>query len=144
MTNSPGCSSPLNQITNSVFLKYQFNYDPSLPAQVQSGVSNTVTTDAVCLYVQKFSNKSKISLGETLTFTIQITNNSTITVNNLYVVDTIPAGSTFVSNSCTVNGYGNLPGANPNNGIDLSTIVNNLGPRASTSLSFDIVYSSVP
>ena len=51
----------------------------------------------------------------------------------------VPAGTTFVENSFTVNGS-SLPGANPNNGVNIGTV--NTG--SSLTVTFQVIVTSTP
>ncbi|MED2729942.1 hypothetical protein P4217_31895, partial [Bacillus thuringiensis] len=73
----------------------------------------------------------------TLTYTITITNNGNIIIEDLLLVDTAPADTTFVIGSVTINGI-NQPNANPENGITLG----NLAPNESVIITFQVTISS--
>ena len=75
--------------------------------------------------------------GQTLTYTITITNNGNITIEDLLLVDTAPVDTTFVIGSVTINGI-NQPNANPENGITLGT----LAPNESAIITFQVTISS--
>ncbi|GMQ62828.1 DUF6923 family protein [Vallitalea maricola] len=76
-------------------------------------------------------------LGDTLTYTIVITNNSTTTsTTNVVFTDPIPNGTTYVPGSATVNG---LPAVGtPDTGITIGT----LAPGASATVQFQVDISS--
>ncbi|MCM3782714.1 hypothetical protein M3231_06995 [Neobacillus mesonae] len=60
-------------------------------------------------------------VGDILTYTVVITNNGITEVNNVVIVDPVPAGTEFVAGSVTVDGV-SRPAANPNTGINAGTI----------------------
>ncbi|MNY74236.1 hypothetical protein D3C86_2132160 [compost metagenome] len=62
-----------------------------------------------------------------------MTNNGIAPVNNVVLVDPIPAGSQFVAGSVTVDGTAR-PGANPGSGIVIGTIA----PGASVTVTFQV------
>ncbi|WP_260985039.1 hypothetical protein, partial [Bacillus thuringiensis] len=60
-----------------------------------------------------------------------------IIIEDLLLVDTAPADTTFVIGSVTINGI-NQPNANPENGITLG----NLAPNDSVIITFQVTISS--
>lgn len=67
--------------------------------------SNTATTLLLLPpTVVKVVDKAIASIGDTLTYTITITNLALQTMTNLPFSDTVPAGATYVDDSFTVNG----------------------------------------
>ena len=131
MANS--CSTRLNQLISAGGLTYQHF---ATPAQ-QTTNANTVIT-------RKSADKTSIIVGDTITYTINITNNSAVTVSNLFFIDTVPTGTSFVANSFTVVGYGPITGANPNYGVDLTTVVGALAPSASCAITFIVQLNELP
>ena len=57
----------------------------------------------------KAVDKLTASIGDTLTYTITVTNVSLNALTNLPFTDTIPTGATFVTESFTVNGTAATP-----------------------------------
>ncbi|MGL5244529.1 MAG: SdrD B-like domain-containing protein, partial [Sarcina sp.] len=53
---------------------------------------------------QKEVDKARAEIGEELTYTITIINNGAAKIENVTVIDRLPAGTTFVPNSITVDG----------------------------------------
>lgn len=49
--------------------------------------------------------------AQTLTYTITITNSGNVTIEDLFVVDTVPVDTAFVTSSVTINGI-NQPNEN--------------------------------
>ncbi|MNI36785.1 hypothetical protein D3C73_908500 [compost metagenome] len=72
-------------------------------------------------------------VGDVITYTIVVTNNGIAPVNNVVLVDPIPAGSQFVAGSVTVDGTAR-PGANPGSGIVIGTIA----PGDSVTVTFQV------
>ncbi|WP_283746572.1 hypothetical protein, partial [Bacillus cereus] len=50
-----------------------------------------------------------------ITFTLEVFNDSTIPTISTSVIDTIPAGTTFIENSVTINGT-SVPNVRPDTG----------------------------
>ena len=67
--------------------------------------SNTVSTVLLLApTLLKAVDKLTASIGDTLTYTVTVTNVGLNALTNLPFTDTIPAGATFVAGSFTVNG----------------------------------------
>ena len=72
--------------------------------------SNSVSTILLLApTVLKAVDKLTASIGDTLTYTVTITNTSLNALTNLPFTDTLPAGSTYVTGSFTVNGAAATP-----------------------------------
>ncbi|WP_249685524.1 DUF11 domain-containing protein, partial [Bacillus velezensis] len=65
--------------------------------------TNTVTTTIIdpMVHIEQTADKSIVVLGDILTFTLEIFNDSPIPTVSTSVIDTIPAGTTFIENSVT-------------------------------------------
>ena len=78
------------------------------------------------------------TIGSRLTYTIVVQNTGTLPAQNVTFTDPIPAGTTFVPNSVTVNG---VPTAgNPSTGIP----INNIPAGGSVTITFQVDVTSVP
>lgn len=73
-------------------------------------------------------DKAFAAKGDTLTYTITITNQGNVDVNNIYFTDNIPNGTTFVENSVMVDGT-KMPAYRPKTGYNVA----NLSPNQSTT-----------
>ena len=98
-------------------------YDSVLPdGTTQNGeqTSNLVKTELMTDAVQavKSSSAASLSEGQTATQTITITNNSSATLQNPTLTDTMGTGASYVSGSVTVNGT-SRPSDSPAAGIAL-------------------------
>lgn len=72
--------------------------------------SNTVSTVLLLApTVLKAVDKLTASIGDTLTYTVTITNVGLSQLTNLPFTDVLPNGSTFVAGSFTVNGSAATP-----------------------------------
>ncbi|MGL6106307.1 DUF7507 domain-containing protein, partial [Romboutsia sp.] len=137
-------------IPNNSTVNFNYVVDPSLPAVPGSGNSNEVdipvkqaTIDNADGGFVKSADKSSVKVGDTVTYTIGMTNTGNTTANNVFLSDTIPTGTTFVTvpNSVTVNGV-TIPGADPN--PPSSIPVGNIGPGATSTVSFNVVVNTIP
>ncbi len=95
-------------------VSYQFRPFVSSPPITSTSSSNTVqtTVNQATISMQKSVDLQTATLNDVLTYTVNVTNNGNVTSNNVIFVDSIPAGTTFVPNSVTVNGVARS-GANP-------------------------------
>lgn len=87
----------------------------------------------------KTVSTSTASIGETIDYTVTLTDTCQNPLTNVFFQDTVPAGLTFVPDSVIVNGM-LLPSANPNNGFSLPDI-----PAGGTAtVTFSAVVNSIP
>ncbi|KLV15786.1 hypothetical protein ABW01_23080 [Bacillus anthracis] len=128
-----------NELNNQAITTFNYIVNPN-----NVPVTNTMTTNTVTTTVQndniiaiKAVDFTSALPGQTLTYTITITNNGNITIEDLLLVDTAPVDTTFVIGSVTINGI-NQPNANPENGITLG----NLAPNESAIITFQVTISS--
>ncbi|EJO5349533.1 DUF11 domain-containing protein, partial [Clostridium botulinum] len=128
------------QIMNMAAVNYSFIVDSTRPPIDKSAISNEVVTQIEMLQVDvsKSADKTFVLKGDTVTYTVIITNFSTIPVNDVVFTDPIPDGTSFVPGSVTING--NPANGNPNAGINIGTI--NSGE--SVSISFEVKVEFVP
>lgn len=90
---------------------------------------------AAILEVNKSSNKTVSYPGDTIRYTIVISNTGTDSAVNINFFDTIPTNTTFVSNSLKINGITQI-GQGPN-GISIP----NINKNEQTTVSFDVLVS---
>ncbi|UHA74272.1 DUF7507 domain-containing protein [Paenibacillus sp. 481] len=112
--------------------------EPLLPFSV---LSNTVTTQVVegNVTIQKSADRTTTVIGDTVTYTLQLTSSGNATVTNVSVTDNIPNGTVFVTNSVFVNGV-NRPGADPVSGI----IIGTLPPGGTATVTFQVRVAFLP
>ncbi|WP_068773365.1 DUF11 domain-containing protein [Paenibacillus sp. FJAT-26967] len=106
-----------------------------------SALSNalSVPVSAPNVAVVKSTPLADAVVGDTVTYTIVVTNNGISPINNILVNDPIPAGSVFNPGSVTVRGAP-VPGANPAAGIT----VGSLGPGAAAAVTFSVNVIGLP
>ncbi|WP_305454945.1 DUF11 domain-containing protein [Bacillus mycoides] len=137
VTNIPS----INPISNSSSIQFQHIVDPSQPAITQTVSSNTVTTtiNSAILTTTKSADKSIVSVGDTITYTTTITNTGNTAATNITFTSAIPASTTFIPNSVTVNGV-QQPGAQPALGVNLP----NIAPGETVTVTFQVNVISIP
>ncbi|HDR5260483.1 TPA: DUF11 domain-containing protein, partial [Bacillus anthracis] len=128
-----------NELTNQAISTFNYIVNPNNVPVTNTTTTNTVTTtvqndNVIAIKAVDFTSALP---GQTLTYTITITNNGNITIEDLLLVDMAPVDTTFVIGSVTINGI-NQPNANPENGITLGT----LAPNDSVIITFQVTISS--
>lgn len=92
----------VNPVPNNATVAFTFTTDPAEPnGQTGSSDSNTVTTqiNSAIVTAAKTSNLSFADVGDTVSYTITLTNTGNVAANNVVLTDVIPAGTTFVAGS---------------------------------------------
>ena len=114
---------PTNKVTNQATINFKYLVDPKQPPVNKTTTSNTVTTNIAVgnLSVTKAVNKAYATIGDTLTYTVVVTNIGNINATNVVFLDQTPANSTFTLGSVTINGV-SYPSYNPSVGFDLGTM----------------------
>ena len=131
----------MNEITNLAEIEYQYRINPSGPDLDSSIESNETEVDLVLgeLNMVKSVDKLYATIGDVLTYTVQIDNIGNILVSNVIFTDVIPTGATFVTGSVTVDGTPQ-PSYNPNTGFDLGIML--IG--ADITVTFQATVTSLP
>ncbi|MBN1040239.1 DUF11 domain-containing protein [Clostridium botulinum] len=140
----------INPIPNSGLVSYTYTVNPSLPnGKSGQDLSNTVNTTISQATIDntnggglvKAVDKAFAKVGDTLTYTIGLTNTGNVTADNVVFTDTIPNGTSFVTNSVTVNGV-TQSGASPAPPTGVN--VGNIGPSTTTTVMFQVTVTTVP
>ncbi|MED2183241.1 hypothetical protein [Bacillus wiedmannii] len=126
---------PNGEIQNQGNVLFQYQPDPTKPpVSVTTPTPTTITPVNVgTINPIKTADKSIVSVDDTITFTITFQNEGTIPVTDISVTDSLPAGTSFIPNSVTINNIP-FPNANPSTGIP----VGNLDPAESVTISFQV------
>ncbi|MED0938146.1 cell surface protein [Bacillus mobilis] len=129
------------ELQNLGFVNFQYNVGNSLQAQPGNVETNVFVTsiNSAILSAGKTANTAFANIGDTITYTVLIQNSGNTNATNLNFSDLIPAGTTFVENSFSVNGS-IIPGANPNNGVNIGTVSTN----SSLTVTFQVIVASTP
>ncbi|MEH6932482.1 DUF7507 domain-containing protein [Bacillus sp. JJ783] len=129
------------ELQNLGFVNFQYNVGNSLQAQPGNVETNVFVTsiNSAILSAVKTANTAFANIGDTITYTVLIQNNGNTNATNLNFSDIIPAGTTFVENSFSVNGS-TIPGANPNNGVNIGTV----NADSSLTVTFQVIVTSTP
>ncbi|PWW36828.1 MULTISPECIES: DUF7507 domain-containing protein [Paenibacillus] len=87
----------------------------------------------------KSANVPDAVVGDTVTYTLVISNTSLVDATNVMFFDNIPAGSSFVTNSITINGVPQ-PGTDPVTGVSIGA----LNSGTSVTVTFQVLVTTVP
>ena len=119
-------------------------YSSTLVVGKQSDVSNIVNTQINLARLQgltKSVDKNFTTVGDTLTYTVTLSNTGNVTTENVVFLDTIPNGTSFIDGSFILNGV-TLPNENPDApiGADIGT----LSAGAVTTIIFKVSVDTIP
>lgn len=100
-----------------------------------------LTTNSVYLNVPiiKVVDKAVENIGNQLTYSFNITNNSNVTITSNILKDILQTEATFVTGTVEVNST-SLPLATPASGIPIPDLI----PGASATVSFNVLINSMP
>lgn len=112
-----------NTIQNQSGIDYQFKIDPNGTVQNKTIQSNIVTTNLVnaVLTMTKSVDKTYATIGDTLNYTINLTNNGSILLSDITVKDALPAEAEFVTGSVKIDNV-EQPTYDITTGIDTGSI----------------------
>ncbi|XBB51787.1 hypothetical protein WMZ06_17865, partial [Bacillus sp. SW7] len=132
---------PNGIIVNEATITYTFQPNPGEPPVTVTTPTPPTTTNVNTATTNptKSSDKAFALLGDTITYTIPLQNIGTVPATNVLVTDPIPAGTTFIPNSVTINGV-TQPGIIPSSGILIGT----LEPNTSVVVTFQVQVTSIP
>lgn len=106
-----------------------------------SSSSNVTSTPVIQpqISLSKAASTNNATVGDTVSYTVTITNSGNLEAAQLVITDPIPAGTSFVPNSVIIGGTP-APGASPETGITVGTVA----PAASVDVTFSVIVSSLP
>ncbi|MBW3216872.1 DUF11 domain-containing protein, partial [Salmonella enterica subsp. enterica serovar Javiana] len=132
---------PSSSIMGNDTILYSYTVDPNGTPATTSTSTNIVTNpvlDAMITMI-KSVDQTLVTLGDTITYTTILTNNGNTNATNITFTDLIPDGTTFITDSVTINGITQI-GLNPNTGITIGSIA----PNSSISIAFQVTATSTP
>lgn len=131
----------MNEILNKSQIDYEYKINPNDPADANNIESNETITDLVLgsLSMTKSVDKAYATIGDILTYTVNINNNGNVLVSDVVFKDIIPSGATFVEESVIVDGTPQ-PTFNPNTGFNLGSML----LLASKTVVFQVEVDSLP
>ncbi|MGL5245432.1 MAG: hypothetical protein ACRC7R_09695, partial [Sarcina sp.] len=130
-----------NIIYNNIQLIHSYLPDPNGSVITNTMSGNTVETiiNKAQLSVVKTVNKVYAQVGESLIYTVTMTNIGTVTLTNINFGDNITSYLKFVNGSVYVDGI-NYSNYNPNNGFSLGS----LNPNEIFTITFTTNVTGVP
>ena len=102
----------------------------------------TVTVDTGNISISKTAAKGTVAIGNTLTYSITITNNESHNLSNLIVNDNLPHGFILQQNSVKIDGTTLSPSDITINNLTLQFSLNTLEEGKSATLTYDVLISS--
>ena len=127
----------VGQIVNTAVANFNFvDQTGILRNQDTPPDSTVVTVSDANLNVQKFSNKTYVSCGDEIVYTLVVTNNGDVKIESILVVDTLPAGMSYKPHSTIKNGVEHT-NENPQDGINIG----NLKPGEFYTIQFTALVS---
>ena len=119
VANSVPLINPAVNVATTNFSFEPFEGYTVTTSSTSSPVSVTILSEQ--MNIIKTVDKQIAKKGDTLTYTSNVVNNGTLTVEDIVFTDSIPLGTTFIPNSVYVDGV-QMPNENPENGVSLGTI----------------------
>ncbi|WP_373600687.1 hypothetical protein [Paraclostridium bifermentans] len=112
-----------NNLLNKADVTYSYYVDPEQTPITYKKESNTTTVEVfdTIISTNKSVDKAIAQIGDTLSFTIDITNNGNVAAQNISFTDLLDENIEFIANSVYVNNI-QQPEFNPNIGFDLEDI----------------------
>ena len=135
-------SNPLvNPIPNRASATFTFTPVPGQQPVSGQATSNTVVTtiNIADITTRKTVDKAFATVNDVLTYTVTIQNTGNVLATNVIFQDPIPTGTTFITNSVTVDGI-SQPGANPATGFTVA----NISPGGTRTVTFQVRVTSTP
>lgn len=137
---------------DTVTVEYKCKIDPQasettitntasvVSSETTTAVEATATVDVLVIDVVKTADVEFVELGDTITYTVEVTNNGEVDINNIVLKDIIPKGTSFVTDSVYIDGT-NYPGEDPTSpdGIDVSSFrTDPLAPGETVVITFQV------
>ena len=114
------CVNVSSALTNGVTSAFAENTS-SGDTYVVNALALQIDVGSPVLTTSQTVDKTSTYVGDTLTYTVAVTNSGTADAVNLVFTDPLPFGTSFVTNSFATNGV-TVAGANPVNGVAIPII----------------------
>ncbi|MFA2650632.1 DUF7507 domain-containing protein, partial [Bacillus paranthracis] len=136
-----GPGEPNSPVVNGASIDYQFMTGPNLPLVSRSTTSNPVSTQINSgeITLVKSVDKTFATIGDTISYTITLSNPGNVTSQNIIFTDILPDGTTFISGTLT-NDSGTQQIGNPANGIHIG----NINPNGTAVITLNVLVTNIP
>ncbi len=136
-----GPGGPNSPVVNGASIDYQFMTGPNLPLVSRSTTSNPVSTQINSgeITLVKSVDKTFATIGDTISYTITLSNPGNVTSQNIIFTDILPDGTTFISGTLT-NDSGTQQIGNPANGIQIG----NINPNGTAVITLNVLVTNIP
>ncbi|MDB3084653.1 hypothetical protein C4097_08830 [Clostridioides difficile] len=133
--------NPANTIQNIAQVPFKYQITPTSSVVTTEQDSNIVDTIAnyVCMNIVESVDKDYAIIGDTLYYTVNITNNGNINATNTMFLSNIQSGTTLIPGTVTINGV-SYSSYNPNQGFLLGTIC----ASDTIEVTYQVKVNSVP
>ncbi len=128
-----------NPVLNSITAKNNYLIDPTTnPNTLGNSITNSNIVSTQINYANlenavKYVDKSFADCGDSINYTIVITNTGNVSALNVVFKDTIPNGTSLLNGSFKVNGI-TIVNANPSVGVTIP----NISPNNITTITFSV------
>lgn len=114
---------------------------PNLPLASRSTTSNPVSTQINSgeIALVKSVDKTFVTIGDTLSYSISLSNPGNVTSQNIIFTDVLPEGITFISGTLT-NDSGTQQIGNPATGIQIG----NINPGSTATIVINALVTNIP
>lgn len=136
--NSIPSSTKINNIAFATF-GYYFNQLGYLRKKTIASNSTSITVQFIDIIGERCNNNNYPMVGDTVTYTLSLTNMGNVPANNVQVLEPVIPGATFVNGSVKINGvtFSNL---NPFTGFTLPSAIN---PKETTNIEYKVLVNNI-
>ncbi|MCF0146794.1 MAG: DUF11 domain-containing protein [Clostridium sp.] len=136
--NSIPSSTKVNNIAFVTF-GYMYNQVDYLRTKTIASNSVSITVQFIDIIGERCNNNNYPSVGDTVTYTLRLTNMGNIPANNVAILEAAIPGATFVSGSVKINGV-SYPNLNPFTGFNLPSAIN---PQETANVEYKVLINSI-
>lgn len=131
----------MSTILNKSGLQYSYKIDPGGSANVKTLESNQTSINLITpkLDMVKSVDKTYATIGDTLNYTVTLTNSGNILLSNISFKDILPAGAKFITGSVKVDNI-SQPTYDIITGFDLGSMI----LLATKTVTFSATVESLP
>lgn len=136
------------KVENIAYGSFKYSLDPQLPPTLSKTdiPSNPVTTtiEEIEVVLLKTTDSNYVEVGQNLTYTVQITNKSTVPVS-IKFTDTLPTGTQYVTGSFTlITGTATIVNNTDPNSTLIYVDITGMQPQSSVIFSYKIKVLTLP